>query len=195
MEKNIINNPSVQIPSERRVKPKEGKLDDLGFFRTQNGSFWDYDDEYFNRYGYDIHGGSYNSECEYLPGPTWLSDLGCYPEDADKYKDIDLNKLDDEMFDEGMDIDEAYIDDFKGDFECEDGEEDIPAEELAKMYLGGDNKEFLKAIENYTGMGIPIPTTTTVKPQKTKKNKKTKPKKKPSEDDEGWETVEEDEDI
>ena len=83
-----------KIPKERRKRTKEteGKFDDDGFFTTPNGSFWDMDGEYFNRYGYDIHGGKYIDKLDYIPGPTWIEELGCYPEDKDKYlKDEDLN--------------------------------------------------------------------------------------------------------
>ena len=83
-----------KIPKERRKRTKEteGKFDDDGFFTTPNGSFWDMDGEYFNRYGYDIHGGKYIDKLDYIPGPTWIEELGCYPEDKDKYlKDEDVN--------------------------------------------------------------------------------------------------------
>ena len=63
-----------KIPKERRKRTKEteGKFDDDGFFTTPNGSFWDMDGEYFNRYGYDIHGGKYIDKLDYIPGPTRL---------------------------------------------------------------------------------------------------------------------------
>ena len=50
-----------KIPKERRIRTKDtkGEFDEDGFFTTPNGSFWDMDGEYFNRYGYDIHGGKY----------------------------------------------------------------------------------------------------------------------------------------
>jgi hypothetical protein len=180
------------IPSEQREKPKTGGvLDDQGFYRTPDGSFWDYDDEYFNKCGFDIHGGYYNKEMEYMPGPTWLSNLGCYPEEADKYKNIDLNKLEDDMFDEGegdeMDVD----DDFKGDFECEDGDM-ISNEELARMYLGGDSKDILKHLDAY--MGVPAKNVNTNKSKKKNNKKAAKKKAKAEEDEESWETVSDDED-
>jgi hypothetical protein len=160
----------------------------MGFYRTPDGSFWDYDDEYFNRYGFDIHGGSYNKELEYIPGPTWLVDLGCYPEDAEKYKNIDLNKLEDDMFDEladGMDGMDDDGGDFEGDFENDSNM--ITDEELAKLYLG--DKDIQKLLDNYTGGDKAV--TAKTKP-KTKKTKAKKPKK--TEEEEGWETVS-DEDL
>jgi hypothetical protein len=154
----------------------------MAFCRTPNGSFWDYDDEYFNRFGYDIHGGSYNKDLEYIPGPTWLTDLGCYPEDEEKYRNIDLNKLEDDLLFDG---EQMEGDDFKGDFE--DEENTIPDEELAKMYL--NDKDILKALENY---GLTNGQNNIIKNKKRLKKAK---KAKKSEDDEGWETVEEDEDL
>ena len=97
-----------KIPKERRKRTKEteGKFDDDGFFTTPNGSFWDMDGEYFNRYGYDIHGGKYIDKLDYIPGPTWIEELGCYPEDKDKYlKDEDLNDdIDMEQFEGDGDL-------------------------------------------------------------------------------------------
>ena len=91
--KNIETND--KIPKERRIRTKEteGKLDNDGFFRTPNGSFWDMDGEYFNRYGFDIHGGKYVDQLDYIPGPTWIEELGCYPEDEEKYKNEDINDI------------------------------------------------------------------------------------------------------
>ena len=108
-----------KIPKERRKRAKEteGKFDDDGFFTTPNGSFWDMDGEYFNRYGYDIHGGKYIDKLDYIPGPTWIEELGCYPEDKDKYlKEEDLNEDDEDMKDIDMDNiegDEDLINDMK----------------------------------------------------------------------------------
>ena len=86
---------SDKIPKERRIRTKEteGKFDDNGFFRTPNGSFWDMDGEYFNHYGFDIHGGKYVDQLDYIPGPTWIEELGCYPEDEEKYKNEDINDI------------------------------------------------------------------------------------------------------
>ena len=91
-----------KIPKERRIRTKEtkGEFDDDGFFTTPNGSFWDMDGEYFNRYGFDIHGGKYIDKLDYIPGPTWIEELGCYPEDKDKYeKEEDLDEMEMEMGD------------------------------------------------------------------------------------------------
>ena len=37
-----------------------------------------------------------HKEIEYIPGPNWLEDLGCYEKDREKYENLDLEKLDDE---------------------------------------------------------------------------------------------------
>ncbi len=86
-----------KIPKERRIRTKDtkGELDEDGFFITPNGSFWDMDGEYFNHYGFDIHGGKYVDKLDYIPGPTWIEELGCYPEDKDKYQNEE--DLKDEM--------------------------------------------------------------------------------------------------
>ena len=154
-----------KIPKERRKRAKEteGKFDDDGFFTTPNGSFWDMDGEYFNRYGYDIHGGKYIDKLDYIPGPTWIEELGCYPEDKDKYlKEEDLNEDDEDMKDIDMDNiegDEDLINDMK----MLKVNEDIKEEKKSK-------KEKDKKNEN-----------------KKKKNKK---KKEESFDEDEWEEIE-----
>ncbi len=174
------------IPKERRLRNAEtkGLLDSLEFFRTPNGSFWDPDEEYFNRNGYDIHGGHYSKEVEYIPGPDWLSDLGCYPDEKDKYTN-DLNE--DEA--EG---EEDLPEEFKGDFE-EDYDESMP--DVGGLSLEGNlsllNLKDDKMIEKYLAdSGINI---SELMPAKKKKTGKKKKSKKKSQDEEGWETVEEDE--
>ena len=71
----------------------EGELDEDGFFITPNGSFWDPDYVYFNREGFDKHGGYYNDEGEYIPGKGWDKENNCYEsekgEDFDDYDDED----------------------------------------------------------------------------------------------------------
>ena len=154
-----------KIPKERRKRAKEteAKFDDDGFFTTPNGSFWDMDGEYFNRYGYDIHGGKYIDKLDYIPGPTWIEELGCYPEDKDKYlKEEDLNEDDEDMKDIDMDNiegDEDLINDMK----MLKVNEDIKEEKKSK-------KENDKKNEN-----------------KKKKNKK---KKEESFDEDEWEEIE-----
>ena len=73
----------------------EGELDQDGFFTTPNGSFWDPDYVYFNRDGFDKHGGRYEKGV-YIPGKGWDSQNNCYEsekeEDFDEYDDEDIEK-------------------------------------------------------------------------------------------------------
>jgi len=41
------------------------------FFTIPNGFFWDPDGVYFNREGYDKHGGYYDDNDKYVPGKGW----------------------------------------------------------------------------------------------------------------------------
>ena len=154
-----------KIPKERRKRAKEteGKFDDDGFFTTPNGSFWDMDGEYFNRYGYDIHGGKYIDKLDYIPGPTWIEELGCYPEDKDKYlKEEDLNEDDEDMKDIDMDNIE--------------GDEDL-INDMKMLKVNEDIKEGKKSKKEN---------------EKKNENKKRKNKKKKEEsfDEDEWEEIE-----
>ena len=60
-----------------------GELDKHGFFTTPNGSFWDPDYVYFNREGYDKHGGYYDLDNVYYPGENWNDSLQCYNDELD----------------------------------------------------------------------------------------------------------------
>ena len=75
----------------------EGKLDSDGFFITPNGSFWDADYVYFNREGFDKHGGRYDSNGEYVPGEGWDDELNCYESEKEQYD----NEKEENEFDEG----------------------------------------------------------------------------------------------
>ena len=85
-------------PKEKKKKPNSIKTDDMGFAYSETGSFWDIDDEYFNKEGYDVHGGYYTKEKEYIYGPDWLSDLACYEDEKEKY--INSNPLLEDLDDE-----------------------------------------------------------------------------------------------
>ena len=61
----------------------EGELDELDFFTTPNGSFWDPDNVYFNRKGYDIYGGHYDEDGVYIPGEFWDEKNQCYYGETD----------------------------------------------------------------------------------------------------------------
>ena len=95
-ELKISNSPktkNIDAPTVKRKRDPfiKGKLDNEGFYRTPNGSFWDPDGEYFNRNGFDINSGFYSDLGEYIPGPDWLSEYGCYPEEKEKYLNINFD--------------------------------------------------------------------------------------------------------
>lgn len=114
-----------------------GEYDEEGFFNTPNGSFWDPDGVYFNREGYDKHGGYYDEETqEYIPGPGWDEKNNCYLDEFnefnnynnyndyddeyasdqdynedDGYGDVDLNQIiDEENFINAQDIEQVHED-------------------------------------------------------------------------------------
>jgi hypothetical protein len=166
-------------------------LDDLGFYRTPNGSFWDQDDEYFNRYGYDVNGGYYIKELEYIPGPNWLEDLGCYEKDKEKYLNLDLEKLDDEKFFEEENEEFEGDEIFKGDFEGED--DYYNDKEYNDILKKGEFDDILKGCKDIdiNALNEFIKENEDLKENKKKKknNKKNKNKKKISkEEDDDWKT-------
>ena len=158
-----------KIPKERRIKTKDtkGEYDEDGFFTTPNGSFWDMDGEYFNRYGFDIHGGKYIDKLDYIPGPTWIEELGCYPEDKDKY--IKEEVLNDE------------IEDLKDLKDLEMFEEGEVIKEMDKLNVNNDIND--KNIDDDK-------LKKDKKKKDNKKNKKNKKKKEESFDEDEWEEIE-----
>ena len=92
----------------------EGDYDENGFFVTPNGSLWDPDGVYFNKDGFDKHGGYYDDNNEYIPGEGWDEANNCYvdelndldddyeyesdhdDEEDDGFGDIDMDKIQDE---------------------------------------------------------------------------------------------------
>lgn len=69
-EKEFIDRPFEEV--------EDGCIDDRGFYTTPNGSFWDEDQNYFNRLGFDQHGGSYDKYGIYHPGPDYDEKTGLY---------------------------------------------------------------------------------------------------------------------
>ena len=159
-----------KIPKERRIRTKEtkGEFDEDGFFTTPNGSFWDMDGEYFNHFGYDIHGGKYIDKLDYIPGPTWIEELGCYPEDKDKYQKEDLNDID-------MD-------------DCNDFEKDEDLNnQMENLDIKNDNNEKDIDINDFKKLKDEKKET---KEKNTNKKNKKKKKKEESFDEEEWEEIE-----
>ena len=81
----------------------EGELDEDGFFYTPNGSFWDPDYVYFNREGFDVHGGHYDDEKNYIPGEGWDEENLCYIDELNDYDD-DFNEEEEEE-----EMEEKYV--------------------------------------------------------------------------------------
>ena len=113
MENN--NNKNKKVFIERELNDDvEGDYDEDGFFNTPNGSFWDPDGVYFNREGFDKHGGYYDEKTqEYIPGKGWDEVNNCYKDEYndeyddeygsdhdyledDGYGEIDLDNIQDE---------------------------------------------------------------------------------------------------
>ncbi len=104
--KHSRNRPFEMVPG--------GKYDQNGFYSTPNGSFWDPDGVYFNREGFDNHGGFYDQFLEYHPGAGWIDDLMCYEDQ--KHEVIGQSRRrgrndDDDLFDECDDIDIDNLED------------------------------------------------------------------------------------
>ena len=132
----------------------EGDYDEDGFFITPNGSFWDPDGVYFNRQGYDKHGGYYDdSNGEYVPGKGWDHVNNCYYDDDD-----DFYEDEEEEGHYGYNDDDDVLD------------EEIPITgDIEKIHI---TKEELEAIG-----GKPLP----IKEDKKEEEKKEPEKKEPQE--------------
>ena len=103
----------------------KGEYDEDGFFITPNGSFWDPDYVYFNREGYDKHGGRYNDNGEYIPGKGWDNENNCY--ESEKEDDFDEFDEEEEGFNKNFNIgNEEAIDDLEDDlFDIDINEDNI----------------------------------------------------------------------
>ena len=90
----------------------KGEYDDDGFFITPNGSFWDPDEVYFNREGFDKHGGYYDDNGEYIPGKGWDDENNCY--ESEKEDEYDEYYEDDEFNNKNIkdEIDFKEVNDF-----------------------------------------------------------------------------------
>lgn len=85
-----------------------------------NLGFWDPDGYYFNREGYDKHGGYYDDNHEYIPGQGWDYVNNCYPDENENehldafYEDLEDDLGEDEFthYDVNDDYGEFKDDDF-----------------------------------------------------------------------------------
>lgn len=93
-----------------------GYYDELGFYRTPNGSFWDEDGNYFNHEGYDSKGGHYDKFGIYRQGnkdfneelQVYTSDIYGNPEAVEISKKIVMEEIHNEHMSKV--IDEKYKD-------------------------------------------------------------------------------------
>ena len=77
MEKPFCERPFEEV--------EDGYYDDRGFYTTPNGSFWDDEQTYFNHFGFDRHGGTYDKYGIYQPGPNYDEKLGLYQDQIELF--------------------------------------------------------------------------------------------------------------
>ena len=96
MEKTFIDKPFKESEG--------GYYDENNFYISPDGSFWDPDGVYFNKEGFDRHGGFYDANLEYQPGKGWIKELMCYEDErgeedgADEDEDDDNDDILDELY-------------------------------------------------------------------------------------------------
>ena len=96
IQKKSISNyliPNAEFLERTKEEIEDGYYDDRGFYTTPNGSFWDENETYFNRYGFDKHGGRYDEYGVYLPGENYNYDFNCYEDEIDKKNNINFNEI------------------------------------------------------------------------------------------------------
>ena len=121
----------------------EGHYDDDGFFITPNGSFWDQDYVYFNREGFDRHGGKYDENGEYIPGEGWDDNLNCYESEKEKDENDEENELDEGYTEDAMMKELAQFNDDDDLFEGKDLiKEDPNIEKVIKHQ--GEKDDFME---------------------------------------------------
>ena len=143
---------------------EDGYIDDRGFYTSPNGSFWDDDHNYFNHFGFDKHGGSYDKFGIYQPGPNYNTETGMYEDEDMKRQNNDEEKYDGEKI-EGNKIkgledkdkkDKKIMKKFAELIESEDESDD--EEEADKSNLSFDINDIEEAygyameVENNTNM-------------------------------------------
>ena len=86
--------PEIKESEENKEKPffvrpyeevENSYIDDRGFYTTPNGSFWDEDETYFNRFGFDQYGGSYDKYGVYQPGEGYDEKIGLYDDEKELF--------------------------------------------------------------------------------------------------------------
>ena len=76
---------------------EDGYIDDRGFYTTPNGSFWDDEHNYFNRFGFDKYGGSYDKYGIYQPGAGYDEKTGLYNDQKEFISGAELNDIEKNM--------------------------------------------------------------------------------------------------
>jgi hypothetical protein len=147
--------------NERPFEEVEGGyFDGKGFYCTPEGSFWDENQVYFNRYGKDKHGGSYDEYCIYVPGPGWDEDLGCYKDEIDEnfemnidddVKDLICNNLHDELV-EGFECYERFYRNYDNDA-IDDLDEELYNKDEAEIFQDYIQKNFENKLSNDNNIG------------------------------------------
>ena len=77
-----------------------GYYDENNFYISPDGSFWDPDGVYFNKEGFDRHGGFYDDNLEYQPGKGWIKELMCYEDERGEEDNMDEEDDNDDILDE-----------------------------------------------------------------------------------------------
>ena len=92
MEKKFIDKPFKECEG--------GYYDENNFYISPDGSFWDPDGVYFNKEGFDRHGGFYDANLEYQPGKGWIKEFMCYEDERGEENDMDEDDDNDDILDE-----------------------------------------------------------------------------------------------
>lgn len=163
--KTDLNNEKKTFIEREWKEDIEGKYDEDGFFITPNGSFWDADYVYFNRQGFDRHGGSYNDNGDYVPGKGWDDNMNCYESEKEQIV-CEENELDEDLKEEFMRKKLDKFDDRKNLFKGKDLVKNDPNIEIEIIYQKKKNKT--KVIKNKEKKVIKV--------NKNKKNNINKPK-------------------
>jgi hypothetical protein len=90
---NQQNNIPEEFIEREFEEVEDGFYDDRGFYTTPNGSFWDENETYFNRFGFDKHGGRYDKYGVYLPGNNYNFDFNCYEDEIDKKNNENFHQI------------------------------------------------------------------------------------------------------
>ena len=106
----MINSQEAEVQKPFYDRPYEeeedGYIDDRGFYTSPNGSFWDDDHNYFNHFGLDKHGGTYDKFGIYQPGPNYNPETGMYNDEEMNFDNNDKEKNFEEKKIEGKKIEE-----------------------------------------------------------------------------------------